>query len=230
MEGRAPCNSRPNRVIYGLIFIAVLVLVEGIYLTVFGKSISLNARVNRRLDLLEKGAGPREGAGAAPQGDDPAHQEPAASRSTRCSRPRRRRPTSPSRPPQLIGIMAVLWRRGLRRPHGRHRHRAARPRRDRGRDGHRRRLRLGQQQGQEAHVDDRGAAPRGGRADGPLAARRPPLLRRHPDRRQGNPRPARHRDGHDLGRGRLRPRHGRQPQGDGRAASTCRTCASSPSR
>jgi tight adherence protein B len=44
-------------IIYGLIFVAVLVLVEGIYLTVFGKSISLNAKVNRRLELLEKGAG-----------------------------------------------------------------------------------------------------------------------------------------------------------------------------
>ncbi len=44
-------------IIYGLIFIAVLVLVEGLYLTVFGKSISLNNKVNRRLDLLEKGAG-----------------------------------------------------------------------------------------------------------------------------------------------------------------------------
>ncbi len=43
--------------IYGLIFIAVLVLVEGIYLTVFGKSISLNNRINRRLDLMDKGAG-----------------------------------------------------------------------------------------------------------------------------------------------------------------------------
>ncbi len=41
--------------IYGLIFVGVLVLVEGIYLTVFGKSISLNARVNRRLEMLEKG-------------------------------------------------------------------------------------------------------------------------------------------------------------------------------
>jgi len=46
--------------IYGLIFVAVLVLVEGIYLTVFGKSISLNSRVNRRLDMLEKGAGREE--------------------------------------------------------------------------------------------------------------------------------------------------------------------------
>src|SRR6056297_1028973 len=44
-------------VIYGLIFVAVLLLVEGLYLTVFGKSISMNARVNRRLELLEKGAG-----------------------------------------------------------------------------------------------------------------------------------------------------------------------------
>jgi tight adherence protein B len=42
--------------IYGLIFIAVIVLVEGVYLTVFGKSISLNSRVNRRLEMLEKGA------------------------------------------------------------------------------------------------------------------------------------------------------------------------------
>lgn len=44
-------------IIYGLIFVAVLVLVEGIYLTVFGKSISLNSRVNRRLALLDKGTG-----------------------------------------------------------------------------------------------------------------------------------------------------------------------------
>ncbi|MDD9921238.1 MAG: type II secretion system F family protein, partial [Boseongicola sp.] len=43
--------------IYGLIFLGVLGLVQGIYLTVFGKSISLNNRVNRRLDMLERGAG-----------------------------------------------------------------------------------------------------------------------------------------------------------------------------
>lgn len=43
--------------IYGLIFIAVLALVQGIYLTVFGKSISLNSKVNRRLEMLEKGGG-----------------------------------------------------------------------------------------------------------------------------------------------------------------------------
>ncbi len=44
-------------IIYGLIFVGVLALVEGIYLVAFGKSISLNSRVNRRLDMLDKGAG-----------------------------------------------------------------------------------------------------------------------------------------------------------------------------
>ena len=42
-------------IIYGLIFVGVLVLVEGLYLVAFGKSISLNSRVNRRLDMLNKG-------------------------------------------------------------------------------------------------------------------------------------------------------------------------------
>ncbi len=40
--------------VYIVIFIAVVVLVEGVYLTVFGKSISLNSRMSRRLALLEK--------------------------------------------------------------------------------------------------------------------------------------------------------------------------------
>ena len=40
--------------IYIMIFVAVVVLVEGLYLTVFGKSISLNSRISRRLTLLEK--------------------------------------------------------------------------------------------------------------------------------------------------------------------------------
>ena len=40
--------------IYILIFVAVVVIVEGIYLTAFGKSISLNNRLSRRLALLEK--------------------------------------------------------------------------------------------------------------------------------------------------------------------------------
>ncbi|WP_405107406.1 type II secretion system F family protein [Phaeobacter sp. BS52] len=42
-------------IIYGLIFIGVLVLVEGLYLVTFGKSISLNSRVNRRLEMMDKG-------------------------------------------------------------------------------------------------------------------------------------------------------------------------------
>jgi tight adherence protein B len=40
--------------IYIVIFVAVLVLVNGLYLVVFGKSISLNNRMSRRLALLEK--------------------------------------------------------------------------------------------------------------------------------------------------------------------------------
>jgi len=43
--------------IYVAIFVGVLALVEGIYLVAFGKSISLNSRVNRRLDMLDKGVG-----------------------------------------------------------------------------------------------------------------------------------------------------------------------------
>ncbi|MBU2934879.1 MULTISPECIES: type II secretion system F family protein [Pacificibacter] len=47
-------------IIYIVVFIAVLLLVEGIYLTVFGKSISLNSRVNRRFEMLEKGGNREE--------------------------------------------------------------------------------------------------------------------------------------------------------------------------
>ncbi|MEE4187169.1 MAG: pilus assembly protein TadB, partial [Roseobacter sp.] len=47
-------------IIYGLIFIGVLVLVEGLYLVTFGKSISLNSKVNRRLEMLDKGTGREE--------------------------------------------------------------------------------------------------------------------------------------------------------------------------
>ena len=46
----------PELIVYGLIFVGVFILVEGVYLTVFGKSISLNSRVNRRLEMLDKGA------------------------------------------------------------------------------------------------------------------------------------------------------------------------------
>ena len=47
-------------IIYGLIFVGVLVLVEGLYLVAFGKSISLNSKVNRRLEMLDKGTNREE--------------------------------------------------------------------------------------------------------------------------------------------------------------------------
>ena len=46
-------------IIYIVIFAAVIAIVQGAYLVIFGKSISLNGKVNRRLELLEKG-GARE--------------------------------------------------------------------------------------------------------------------------------------------------------------------------
>ncbi|WP_270731316.1 type II secretion system F family protein [Shimia sp. Alg240-R146] len=45
----------PELLVYGAIFVGVFFLVEGVYLTVFGKSISLNSRVNRRLEMMDKG-------------------------------------------------------------------------------------------------------------------------------------------------------------------------------
>lgn len=44
-------------IIYVVIFVAVLAIVQGAYLVIFGKSISMNGKVNRRLKLLEKGGG-----------------------------------------------------------------------------------------------------------------------------------------------------------------------------
>jgi tight adherence protein B len=41
--------------IYGAIFMGVLILVNGVYLVAFGQSISLSRRVNRRLEMLDKG-------------------------------------------------------------------------------------------------------------------------------------------------------------------------------
>ncbi len=41
--------------IYAVIFAAVLFLIEGIYLAVFGNSVRLESKVNRRLQMLEKG-------------------------------------------------------------------------------------------------------------------------------------------------------------------------------
>ena len=46
--------------IYAVIFVGILLIVEGIYLVIFGKSVRLEGKVNRRLDLLEKGEDPEE--------------------------------------------------------------------------------------------------------------------------------------------------------------------------
>lgn len=53
-------NLTAEPIIYGLVFIGVLVLVEGVYLTLFGRSISLNNKINRRLEMLEKGGNREE--------------------------------------------------------------------------------------------------------------------------------------------------------------------------
>ena len=45
-------------IIYALIFVGVLLMVQGIYLLAFGKSVRLQSRVNRRLELLERGEDP----------------------------------------------------------------------------------------------------------------------------------------------------------------------------
>ena len=46
--------------IYAVIFVGILLMVEGIYLVIFGKSVRLENKVNRRLELLEKGEEPEE--------------------------------------------------------------------------------------------------------------------------------------------------------------------------
>ena len=50
----------PTLVIYGAVFIGVLLLVEALYLIAFGKSIRLGSRMNRRLEMLEKGTSQQE--------------------------------------------------------------------------------------------------------------------------------------------------------------------------
>ena len=74
----------PELIVYGLIFVGVFVLVEGVYLTVFGKSISLNSRVKRRLEMLDKGARREEGRRArGRRGARGATQEPVVDLSGR---------------------------------------------------------------------------------------------------------------------------------------------------
>ncbi len=46
--------------IYAAIFVGVFFMIEGIYLIAFGKSVRLESKVNRRLELLEKGESPEQ--------------------------------------------------------------------------------------------------------------------------------------------------------------------------
>lgn len=46
-----------NFIIYGLVFLAVIGIVQGIYLVAFGKAIASNTKVNRRMDMLNKSMG-----------------------------------------------------------------------------------------------------------------------------------------------------------------------------
>ena len=50
----------PTLIIYAVVFVGILLLVEALYLIAFGKSIRLGSRMNRRLEMLEKGATQRE--------------------------------------------------------------------------------------------------------------------------------------------------------------------------
>jgi tight adherence protein B len=50
----------PTLIIYAAVFIGVLLLVEALYLIAFGKSIRLGSRMNRRLEMLEKGNSQQE--------------------------------------------------------------------------------------------------------------------------------------------------------------------------
>lgn len=47
-------------IIYIAIFVGILLVIEGIYLVVFGKSIKMNNRVNRRLAMMEEGKAQEE--------------------------------------------------------------------------------------------------------------------------------------------------------------------------
>lgn len=53
-------SMTPEPLIYGAIFIAVLAMVEGVYLLFFGSAVRSNRRVNRRLEMLDKSGGNRE--------------------------------------------------------------------------------------------------------------------------------------------------------------------------
>ncbi len=194
--------------IYLLVFVAVVVLVEGLYLTAFGKSISLNSRMSRRLALLEKNHD-REAVLDQLRKEMTQHMNARGIPLYSILATKAQKANIAFTPRQLIGIMgglAVVAFIGLTVGT-----QAAAPIRaivavDHGRG---RRLLLGEQEGQEAHGASGGAAARRGRTDGPLASRRPPVLVLDRRGRARDPRPARHRIRRHRRRGLLRPRRGR---------------------
>ena len=106
--------------IYVLIFVAVLVLVEGIYLTVFGKSISLNSRVSRRLTLMEKG-GNREQVLEQLRKEMGQHMSAKGIPLYSILANKAQKANIAFSPKALIGIMARAQRVQLSGPDGRHR-------------------------------------------------------------------------------------------------------------
>ncbi|MEI6097355.1 MAG: type II secretion system F family protein [Alphaproteobacteria bacterium] len=93
--------------IYVLIFVAVLMLVEGLYLTVFGKSISLNSRLSRRLALLEKVQN-REKVLEQLRKERDQHVKSRGIPLYSVLANKAQRANIAFTPPQMIGIMAVL--------------------------------------------------------------------------------------------------------------------------
>ena len=93
--------------IYVMIFVAVVVLVEGLYLTVFGKSISLNNRISRRLTLLEKN-GNREQVLEQLRKEMSQHLNSRSIPLYSILAKKAQRANIAFSPPQLIGIMAGL--------------------------------------------------------------------------------------------------------------------------
>jgi hypothetical protein len=216
---RSKCHDqrRTDHLHPGLIFVAVIVLVEGVYLTVFGKSISLNSRVNRRLDMLEKGVG-REQVLEQLRKEMGQHMrsqvDPALCDARRegAAREHRIQPVAVDHADGVLSVVAfVLLTIGTE---------ATLP------------VRIGVSLGMGVggiYFWVNGKAkkrigmieeqlPDACGTDGPVAARRPPVLLGAQHRGQGSARSLGHRNGHDRGRGRLWPRRGRRAQGHGRTA------------
>lgn len=94
-------------IIYIVTFATVLFLVEGLYLTIFGKTIAVNKRFNRRLDMLAKGArreAVMEQLRREMSQHKPGNQIPLYSLLS----DKARKANIAFSPPQLIGIMAAM--------------------------------------------------------------------------------------------------------------------------